>query len=63
MPFITVEAGLLSKDQKVRLAKNLTRTAAEVMELPEDAFIVFLKENSYDNIAAGGILLSERKER
>lgn len=36
MPFITVEAGLLTKDQKVSLAKNLTKTAAEVMKLPED---------------------------
>ena len=63
MPFITVEAGSLTKDQKVSLAKNLTKTAAEVMKLPEDAFIVFMKENSYDNIAAGGVLLSERKEQ
>ena len=59
MPVITIEAGTLNKDQKAALARELTKTAAGILNLPEEAFITFMKENSYDNIAAGGKLLSE----
>ncbi|MCG2728699.1 MAG: hypothetical protein L6276_00170 [Acetobacterium sp.] len=31
------------------------------MQIPEQAFIVFLKENEMENIGAGGELLSERQ--
>ena len=61
MPVITLEAGTLTKEKKVELAKKLTETAAQVMGLPEKAYIVFLKENDFDNIASGGVLLSELK--
>lgn len=60
MPVITVEAGKLNTDQKRQLVKELTDTAAKVMQIPEQAFIVFLKENEMENIGAGGVLLSER---
>ncbi len=62
MPVITVEAGQLSKEQKEKLAKELTKTASEIMGLPEQAFFTFLKENPYDNVAVGGTLLSERRK-
>ena len=61
MPVITIEAGELTKEKKKEVAKEMTQTAARVMELPEEAFIVLMKENSFDNIASGGVLLSERK--
>ena len=61
MPVITIEAGELTKEKKKEVAKEMTQTAARVMELPEKAFIVLMKENSFDNIASGGVLLSERK--
>ena len=61
MPVITLEAGTMTKEKKAELAKKLTEAAAQVLEIPKEAFIVFMKENSYDNIAAGGGLLSERK--
>ncbi|MBI4857904.1 MAG: tautomerase family protein [Acetobacterium woodii] len=60
MPVITLEAGKLNTDQKRQLVKELTDTAAKVMQIPEQAFIVFLKENEMENIGAGGVLLSER---
>ncbi|WP_303871053.1 4-oxalocrotonate tautomerase DmpI [Acetobacterium wieringae] len=61
MPVITLEAGKLNTDQKRQLVKELTDTAAKVMQVPEQAFIVLLKENEMDNIGFGGELLSERK--
>lgn len=62
MPVITLEAGKLNKEQKGQLVKELTSTAAKVLNIPEQAFIVLLKENDMDNIGAGGHLLSERNK-
>lgn len=61
MPVITLEAGTMTKEQKAELAKKLTETASQVLKIPNEAFIVFMKENNFDNIASGGVLLSERK--
>ena len=61
MPVITVEAGKLNKEQQSQVVKELTGTASKVMNVPEQAFIVLLKENNQDNIGFGGQLLSERK--
>ncbi|GKX65213.1 4-oxalocrotonate tautomerase DmpI [Inconstantimicrobium mannanitabidum] len=60
MPVITVEAGKLNKEQKSKLVKELTRTASKAMNVPEQAFIVLVKENDIDNIGFGGQLMSER---
>jgi 4-oxalocrotonate tautomerase len=61
MPVITLEAGKLNTDQKRQLVKEFTETASKVMEVPEQAFIVLLKENEMENIGVGGALLSERQ--
>lgn len=62
MPVITVEAGSLSKEQKERLAKELTESASKIMGIPLQGFITILKENPYDNVAVGGTLLSESRK-
>ncbi|MBC3796056.1 4-oxalocrotonate tautomerase DmpI [Acetobacterium tundrae] len=61
MPVITLEAGILNADQKRQLVKEFTNTASKVMNVPEQAFIVLLKENELDNIGFGGALLSDQK--
>lgn len=61
MPVITLEAGKLNTDQKRQLVRELTDTAAKVMNIPEQAFFVYIKENELDNIGVGGELLSERQ--
>lgn len=61
MPVITIEAAKLNKEQKVRMSKEMTKIAAEVMQLPEQTIYVFIKENELDNIGVGGILLSDKK--
>jgi 4-oxalocrotonate tautomerase len=61
MPVITLEAGKLNKEQKIQLVKEFTATASKVMNIPEQAFMVLLKENEPENIGVGGELLSEIK--
>ncbi|USL27468.1 4-oxalocrotonate tautomerase DmpI [Priestia megaterium] len=60
MPVITVEAATLTKEQKRKLVQELTTSAANIMDLPEQAFFVFLKENERDNIGVAGQLLSDK---
>lgn len=62
MPVITLEAAQLTKEQKCQLARALTDTAAEIMEMPQDTFYVFLKENGFENIAVSGQLLSDKRK-
>lgn len=60
MPVITLEAGKLNKEQKSQLVKELTNAASKIMNVPEQAFIVLLKENEQDNIGVCGQLLSKK---
>lgn len=61
MPVITIETAKLTKEQKAVLSKEMTDIASRIMNLPPQAFYVFLKENELDNIGVGGILLSDKK--
>lgn len=58
MPVITIEAGKMEKEQKEALIQRFTKTGSEILNIPEQAFVVLLKENSYDNIGTGGEMLS-----
>lgn len=60
MPVITIEASPLSREVKERLVKELTDAASETTTIPAEAFVVIVKENSFENMAQGGVLLSER---
>lgn len=60
MPVITLEAGKLNKEQKSKLVKELTTSAANIMNVPEEAFIILIKESERENIGVGGKLLSDR---
>ena len=59
MPVITIEAGAMEKEQKNNLIKNFTREASAILDIPQDAFIVVIKENNPDNIGTGGKMLSK----
>jgi 4-oxalocrotonate tautomerase len=60
MPFIQFDGPELSKEKKAELVEKLTQASKEVLGIPEQAFQVLIRENSMDNIGAGGKLLSER---
>ncbi len=59
MPVITMEAGKINKEQKEALIAGFTKTASDILQIPEQAFVVLLKENDYDNIGNGGQMLSK----
>ena len=60
MPVITFEGPELPIEKKERLAREITQIATDITSIPKDAFIVFIKENPYENMAKGGELLSKQ---
>lgn len=54
MPYITVEGGILSDEQKEQLIKRLTEVSSEIMKVPPEFFITTIKELSDKNIGIGG---------
>lgn len=64
MPFISIEAGKMTKAQKEALISQFTKVASDILKIPESAFMVMIKENDLDNIGTGGKMLSSvMKER
>ena len=60
MPVITIEGPVLSVEKKEKLAREFTQLASDIMEIPKEVFVVFIKENPYENMAQGGVLISEK---
>jgi len=60
MPVITIDGSKLNKEQKRELVKSLTKSASNITNVPEQAYVVLIKENDEDNIGVGGALLSEK---
>jgi 4-oxalocrotonate tautomerase len=54
MPHISLEAGQLTPETKIKLIAKLTEVAAEVMGIPKDYFFVSIHELPNENIAIGG---------
>ena len=61
MPYISVESGVLSNDQKVELIQRLTQTASEVMHVPQEFFTVTMKELPDANFGIGGRTIDKVK--
>ena len=51
MPYIKIESGKLSDEQKTLLIERLTETAAEVMKIPQEFFTVTITELPDKNFA------------
>lgn len=54
MPYITVESGALSDEQKEQLIQRLTEAASEIMQVPQEFFAVTIKELPDKNFGIGG---------
>ena len=54
MPYIKIESGKLSDEQKTFLIKRLTETAAEIMKIPQEFFTVTITELPDKNFGIGG---------
>lgn len=54
MPYVSVECGSLSEDQKEHLIREVTSTCSRIMNVPEEFFSVTIKELPDKNFGIGG---------
>jgi 4-oxalocrotonate tautomerase len=61
MPYVNIRvAGKLSRKQKKKIAKGVTKVIAAEANKPKDSIIIFIDEESRENIATGGVLLADK---
>lgn len=63
MPYITIEGGMMSAEQKRVLIEQMTAVASEITRIPKQFFLVTLKELPDENIGIGGEPIGEIKKR
>ncbi len=61
MPYITVEIGALSNQQKELLIERLTEESSEIMNVPREFFVVTIKELPDKNFGIGGKTIDKVK--
>ena len=61
MPYITVESGALSNQQKELLIERLTEVSSEIMNVPREFFVVTIKELPDKNFGIGGKTIDKVK--
>ena len=61
MPYISVESGALTSEQKKELIEQLTDTAAEITNIPAQFFTITIKELPDENFGIGGKSIGEIK--
>lgn len=63
MPYITIESGALTSEQKKLLIERLTATASEITHIPSQFFMVSIKELPDENIGIGGESIDRIKRK
>jgi 4-oxalocrotonate tautomerase len=65
MPIISIDLGIGQTDeaQRKQLISRLTSDASEIIGLPAESFITFIKEFPLENIGIGGVTVKELKAR
>lgn len=61
MPYITIESGILSDTQKEELMKQLTEVSSEIMKIPQEFFMITIKEVPDKNFGIGGKTIDKVK--
>lgn len=61
MPYISIESGALTAEQKKQLIERLTATASEITHIPKQFFTITIKELPDENFGIGGISIDELK--
>jgi 4-oxalocrotonate tautomerase len=61
MPYITVESGALSDNQKEELIKRLTEVSSDIMKVPQEFFVTTIKEVPDKNFGIGGKTIDKVK--
>lgn len=62
MPYISIESGRLTAEQKKELIEQLTVTASEITHIPTQSFLVTIKELPDENFGIGGKSINEIKQ-
>lgn len=61
MPTIVIEGPpLCDMEKKRRMVLEMSESASRAYDLPLDAMVVMVKENTPDNVGVGGALLWDR---
>ena len=61
MPIITIEGPVINDMEKRRaFVQKLTAAATEVYNMPKETIMVLIRENSPEQVAVGGKLISDR---
>ena len=63
MPVITIDGPIFSTEKKEELAKEITKLISDLTNIPQEAYVIFFKENTYENMAQGGILISQKLKK
>ena len=61
MPYISIESGYLTAEQKKQLIERLTATAAEITHIPTQFFTITIRESPDENFGIGGKSIDEIK--
>ena len=60
MPYVSIRvAGTLSRQQKEKMVQGVTEVIAEAAGKPKESILIFIDEESRENIAKGGVLLDD----
>ncbi|HJJ94338.1 MAG TPA: tautomerase family protein [Methanocorpusculum sp.] len=51
----------MTKEQKAETARVFTEELSRITGLPKEAIVVLFHELPYEDVASGGVLLSDRK--
>lgn len=58
MPYVNIRvAGTLSKKQKAKISKGVTKVIAKEANKPPETVLIFIDEVAHENIAKAGSLL------
>lgn len=63
MPYITIESGAMTAEQKKELIERMTAVASEITRIPDEFFMVTIKELPDENIGIGGKTIDEIKKQ
>jgi len=63
MPYISIESGAMTAEQKKELIERMTTVASEITRIPEQFFMVTIRELPDENIGIGGKPIDEIKKR
>jgi 4-oxalocrotonate tautomerase family enzyme len=62
MPYVSIRlAGRLKTEQKAEMCREVTEAIAKITGKPKESVLIFVDECERENIASGGVLLSNPK--